>query len=123
MQEQESLKQSLGVKEGDFVFLLVGRLVGDKGINELISAFGNFLQEQRKLNLLVGNEAELDPLEQETIGEINRNENIISVGFKRRTTVPISDRLSSVIVRVSNVVMQADGLCLVLLPTHGCNES
>jgi glycogen synthase len=33
-------------------FVFVGRLVGDKGINELISTFGNFLQEQQ--NKLVG---------------------------------------------------------------------
>lgn len=34
-----NLKHSLGIKDTDFVFVFVGRLVGDKGINELVEAF------------------------------------------------------------------------------------
>lgn len=37
--QKEELKKSLGLGENDFVFIFVGRLVGDKGINELVSAF------------------------------------------------------------------------------------
>ena len=32
------LKNTLNIKESDFVFIFVGRLVGDKGVNELIEA-------------------------------------------------------------------------------------
>lgn len=37
--QQNQLKQELGIEVNDFVFIFVGRLVGDKGINELIEAF------------------------------------------------------------------------------------
>ena len=43
--DQKALKQKLGIVEGDIVFIFVGRLVRDKGLNELISAFKS-LQEQ-----------------------------------------------------------------------------
>jgi glycosyltransferase involved in cell wall biosynthesis len=47
------------------IFIFVGRLVGDKGINELIAAFRKFPQDQRKLNFAGWFvETELDPLEQ-----------------------------------------------------------
>jgi glycosyltransferase involved in cell wall biosynthesis len=37
--ENETLKKQLGIAANDFVFIFVGRLVGDKGINELVAAF------------------------------------------------------------------------------------
>src|SRR5690554_4998872 len=37
--DKEGLKQKLGIEPRDFVFIFVGRLVGDKGINKLVSAF------------------------------------------------------------------------------------
>ena len=37
--KQEKLKKELNIQPNDFVFIFVGRLVGDKGINELIEAF------------------------------------------------------------------------------------
>jgi glycosyltransferase involved in cell wall biosynthesis len=113
LQEQESLQYDLGISDNDFVFVFVGRLVADKGINELVSAFKKFKNEESKgenhesigeqqnenlfyeaVNskfkiqnsklLLVGPlESELDPLEQETLKEIASNTDIISVGFQK----------------------------------------
>lgn len=37
----QSLRQQLKIAPDDFVFIFVGRLVGDKGVNELITAFKN----------------------------------------------------------------------------------
>ena len=34
----------LKIKSGQFVFLYVGRMVGDKGVNELISAYSLFTE-------------------------------------------------------------------------------
>lgn len=41
-EQQNKLKNELGILPNDFVFIFVGRLVGDKGINELVEAFGRF---------------------------------------------------------------------------------
>src|SRR5690606_6352052 len=51
--QKSELKQELGIDSGDFVFIFVGRLVGDKGINELITAFSKIPEANTKL-LLVG---------------------------------------------------------------------
>jgi len=66
------------------VITFVGRLVQDKGMNELISAFRN-LQEMNLpvFLLLVGPyEPTLDPLSDQANKEISDNENIISVGMQ-----------------------------------------
>ena len=65
-----------------FTFVFVGRLVGDKGINELVDAFSRLNAEYPATRLLlVGpEEPELDPLRPETRAEIARNDAIHAVG-------------------------------------------
>lgn len=67
---------------GGFTFVFVGRLVGDKGINELIAAFSRLNKEHPDTRLvLVGpEEANLDPVKPETAAEIERNAAIKAVG-------------------------------------------
>lgn len=69
-------------KEGVFTFIFVGRLVGDKGINELVDAFKqlNIEYPDTRLILVGPNEQDLDPLEQKTINEIMLNPAIEAVG-------------------------------------------
>lgn len=66
----------------NFVFLFVGRIVGDKGINELVWAFTQLHQEYPKTKLrLVGDyEPELDPLDLVTDNEIRNNDAIEAKG-------------------------------------------
>src|SRR5690606_12234206 len=45
-EQKEILKSQLHIKADDFVFVFVGRLVGDKGINELVKAFQNFASQE-----------------------------------------------------------------------------
>lgn len=68
-----------------FVFAFVGRLVKDKGINELISAFSKVTREfpDTKLLLVGPEERDLDPLDCETINEIENNPGIIAVGSQK----------------------------------------
>ena len=55
--QQESLKKVLGIEEGDLVFVFIGRLVRDKGINELVSAFKSLKeQSQHLVKKLIKNE-------------------------------------------------------------------
>lgn len=69
-------------KEGVFTFIFIGRLVRDKGINELVEAFSRLNKEfpDTRLILVGPEERELDPLLPETIREIEENEAIEAVG-------------------------------------------
>ena len=110
----------------------MGRLVGDKGINELVTAFNTLNSEFRIQNsklLLVGPlEAELDPLKPETLQAIESNPNIISVGYQAdvRPYFAAADALVFPSYREGfpNVVMQAGamGLPSIVTDINGCNE-
>lgn len=130
--EKQDLKAKLNIQINDFVFVFVGRLVGDKGINELIKAFKSLssmdLKQVPKLLLVGSLETDLDPLHAETLEAINENEAIISVGFQQdvRPYFAIADCLAFPSYREGfpNVVMQAGamGLPSVVSDINGCNE-
>lgn len=71
-------------KEKPFTFLFVGRIVGDKGINELVEAFTQLHDkyEHTKLVLVGPFEDELDPVSELTSNRINSNTAIETVGPK-----------------------------------------
>ena len=71
-------------KENIFTFIFVGRIVSDKGINELVSAFTDLQKKYDNIRLLlVGNfENNLDPLKSETLKIINENPCIELLGTK-----------------------------------------
>nr|WP_298317235.1 glycosyltransferase family 4 protein [uncultured Aquimarina sp.] len=124
------LKEKLKIDKNEFVFVYVGRLVKDKGINELISAFGKLSLENENCKLiLVGVfEKDLDPLLPKTESEINTNPNIIFAGWQNdvRPYFAISDVLVFPSYREGfpNVVMQAGamGLPSIVTDINGCNE-
>ena len=125
---KNDLRSKLGINSDDFVYIFVGRLVGDKGLNELINAFKSINLSKMKL-LLVGNfEYDLDPLHSISLKEINENKNIISVVFKEdvRPYFGISDALVFPSYREGfpNVVLQAGsmGLPSIVSDINGCNE-
>lgn len=124
----DQLKANLGIQKEDFVFVFVGRLVGDKGINELVAAF-NRLDNPRVKLLLVGPlESELDPLHPQTLALIQQHPNILSVGFQKdvRPYFAISHALAFPSYREGfpNVVMQAGAMELpcIVSNINGCNE-
>lgn len=128
-EELTRLKNELVIQEDNFVFIFVGRLVGDKGINELVEAFKSFRNVSNVKLLLVGpQESELDPLKPETIKEMESNPQIISVGYQKdvRPYFAISNALVFPSYREGfpNVVMQAGALELPCIVTNinGCNE-
>lgn len=69
-------------KPSVFTFVFVGRLVRDKGINELVEAFERLNKEfpTTRLILVGRQEPELAPLKPETIAKIDNNKNIDAVG-------------------------------------------
>lgn len=124
------LKDQLGIRKEDVVFIFVGRLVGDKGINELISAFDNLVKKYPRTQLLLvgGEEPELDPLEEDTVKKIISHGNIHSLGFQQdiRPFMACADALVFPSYREGfpNVVMQAGamGLASIVSNINGCNE-
>lgn len=128
--EEEAIRKSLEINPSDYVFLYVGRLVSDKGINELISAFtAPELQSKNAKLLIVGYlESKLDPLKTETIRAIETNENIIFVGFQAdvRPYYAAADCLVLPSYREGfpNVLLQggAMGLPSIVTNVNGCNE-
>jgi len=128
------LRGELGITSEDFVFIFVGRLVSDKGINELVQAFQNLklkggISGQNAKLLLVGPlETELDPLHEDTLEAIASNAAIISVGYQEdvRPYLAVSDALAFPSYREGfpNVVMQAGAMSLPSIVTNinGCNE-
>ena len=74
------------VKRDDdrFTFMFVGRIVGDKGVNELVEAFTQLHEKylQTKLVLVGPYENDLDPVSELTQNLINANPAIEAVGPK-----------------------------------------
>ena len=57
------IRKKLGIADGAFTFVFVGRIVRDKGINELIAAFCRLCNEREDVYLLlVGDYEPTDPL-------------------------------------------------------------
>ncbi|WP_413544840.1 glycosyltransferase family 4 protein [Bacteroides sp. CG01] len=79
----EVVEAALNIKkEGVFTFVFVGRIVGDKGINELVEAFIHLLKDSPNVRLiLVGPyEDNLDPISTLTKERINNTPQIEAVG-------------------------------------------
>lgn len=80
----ENIRKDLNLTPDNFVFIFIGRLVGDKGINELVEAFQHIHQKHPNAHLiLVGREEpQLDPLKTKTLELMGYNANIHKVGEK-----------------------------------------
>lgn len=123
-------RRAYQINENDFVFVFVGRLVGDKGINELVQAFQTLNDKfvNAKLLLVGPEEAHLDPLQHETIETIASHRNIIAVGGQSdvRPFFAIANALTFPSYREGfpNVVLQAGamGLPSIVSNINGCNE-
>lgn len=112
-------------------FIFVGRLVGDKGVNELVESFSKLSTEQNNVNLILvgGTEQDLDPIKPETLKEIERNERIHAVGFQKdvRPYLLASDVfvLPSYREGFPNVVLEASamGLPCIVSDVNGATDA
>lgn len=115
---------------GCFTFCFVGRLVRDKGINELICVFSRLYRESPKIRLLlVGTfEKDLDPIFPETEELIFHHPGITYVGWQSdiRPFLAASDAFVFPSYREGfpNVLIQAGamGLASIVTDINGCNE-
>lgn len=115
---------------GCFTFCFVGRMVRDKGINELIHVFIRLYQKNTKIRLLLVGpfEKDLDPVLPEVEEQILHHPGITFVGWQPdvRPFLAASDAFVFPSYREGfpNVVMQAGamGLASIVTDINGCNE-
>lgn len=124
----ETLKRELGITD-ESVILFVGRLVKDKGIEELLKAFQEIRPRHRVKLLLVGPlEKERDPLSSWAEALLNDDPNIITTGYVNdvRPYIAMSHLLAFPSYREGfpSVPMQAGamGIPSVVTDINGCNE-
>lgn len=114
----------------DLVFIFVGRLVRDKGINELVQAFKQLASENKSFSLLLVGpfEQDLDPITEENFEMIRNHPKIVITGYQVdvRPYFAVADVLVFPSYREGfpNVVMQAGamGLPSIVTNINGCNE-
>lgn len=128
--EIEVLKKFLDIKHTDKVLCFIGRIVTDKGIRELVSAFSCLSKKYSNLKLLLigPSEKDLDPLDSDTETAISTNPNIYLFGDKAdvRPFLAVSDIFVFPSYREGfpNVVMEAGSMRLpcIVSNINGCNE-
>lgn len=124
------VRNELGFSESDFVFVFVGRLVGDKGINELVEAFSKLSKNNASVKLLLVGpfEENLDPLSDGSLKTIQDHPGIVTTGYQEdiRKYLFAGDALVFPSYREGfpNVVLQAGamGLPAIVSDINGCNE-
>ena len=82
----EVLAEASGIRKEDlFTFVFVGRVVADKGINELVEAFCHLNKENpcTRLILVGDRDSGIDPISAETSREIEENPNIVEAGLQK----------------------------------------
>jgi glycosyltransferase involved in cell wall biosynthesis len=123
----EGLREVWGIGSGGLVFVYVGRIVKDKGINELVRAFDALIHPVHLL--LVGSfEDDLDPIDEVARRIIEAHPRIHVAGFAAdvRPYLCASDVLVFPSYREGfpNVPLQAGclGLPCIVSDINGCNE-
>lgn len=125
------IKTKFSIDRDDFIFIYIGRIVRDKGLNELLYAFDNI--SKRNINaklLLVGSDSlEVNGLiSNKSYVIINENLNVINVGWQNdiRPFLAISDVFVFPSYREGfpNVVLQACsmGIPSIVTDINGSNE-
>ena len=130
LDEKELIRDKFKIDKKDFVITFVGRIVKDKGINELIEAFVDLSKKYNNLKLLlVGDyEEHLNPIKKENKILIDSLDSIITVGFQNdiRDFLSITDLfvLPSYREGLPNSLIEAGSFGIPLLATNinGCNE-
>ena len=121
-------ERNSSLKSKVFTFVFVGRIVGDKGINELIEAFKRLKPHSAKLVLVGTFEEKLDPVKPETKQEIDKNPNIEWVG-RQADVRPFYEQADAFVFPsyregFPNTVLEAGsmGLPSIVTNINGANE-
>jgi glycosyltransferase involved in cell wall biosynthesis len=129
-QSKAEIRKQMNLTDDDFAFIFIGRLVKDKGINELASAMMKMKSIHPNVKLIVvGNyESKLGPLHEDTVNFINHDSSVRYIGYQYdvRPAFIAADALAFPSYREGfpNVVLQAGamGLASIVTDISGCNE-
>ncbi len=125
-----AIRQKLDIQKGQFTFIFAGRLVGDKGINELVEAFCNLRVVHPNIHLILVGEEEkkTDPLKEATRSKMLTTKNIHCVEWQAdvRSWYTAADALVFPSYREGfpNVVLEAGamGLPSIVTDINGARE-
>lgn len=127
---EEVLSKATSLRSEKFTFIYIGRIVKDKGVNELVRAFDKLSTQRNDVRLLLLGtfEDNLDPIDTKSRQIIDSNVHIEYAGYQQdiRPYLASSDVLILPSYREGfpNVVIQAGAMDLPCIVTdiNGCNE-
>jgi glycosyltransferase involved in cell wall biosynthesis len=128
--EADWIRKSIRISDRDFIFLFVGRVVKDKGIEELLQAFELLHKQYPHVKLIIvgPEEQDLNPVSERTLNTMHEHPAIICTGFKEdiRSYLHLAQALVLPTYREGfpNVLMQAGCFEIPCIATdiNGCNE-
>ncbi|MFC2151993.1 glycosyltransferase family 4 protein, partial [Bacteroidota bacterium] len=128
--EVNKIRSKYKLTKQDFIFIIIGRVVKDKGVEELVSAFNRLSSENNSVKLFILGrfEEKLDPISSEIKDIIKNNDNILYAGYQ--TDIRPFLKTSNVLIHPSyregfpNVVLQASAFNLpcIVSDINGNNE-
>ena len=127
---QSSVREQFHIPKDAFVFIFVGRIVKDKGINELVTAFNMLSEDNEQVHLLlVGpEEATQNPIDDSVSELIRKHDRIHAAGMQKdvRPFLKASNAfvLPSYREGFGMVLIEAGAMGLPCITTNitGCNE-
>ena len=127
---RDKKRKILGISPTSIVFVFVGRVVHDKGIDELVPAFLTLVRQGANARLLIigKEEFKLDPISPETKSLIDQSPEIMAVGMQ--SNIPEWLEVADVFVLPSHregcncsiLEAAAMGLPSISSNIRGCNE-
>lgn len=131
IEEREKLRSQYGINKDEFLFIYMGRVVKDKGINEMIYAFTRFRKENPKIRLIVlgAFEDKLNPVEAYAADVIKGNKEGVVYCGKQSDVKPFLAASQCLLLPSYRegfglVLMEAGGMGLPVISSDiiGCNN-
>lgn len=125
-----NVRKELGIQEDAFVFVFVGRIVRDKGVNELVAAFNKINEKNQNTHLLLVGPQEMvqNPIKKKTASIIKDNPWIHAVGMQQDVRPYLKAANAFVLPSYREgfgmVLIEAGAMGLPCITTNitGCNE-
>lgn len=125
-----SIRDELNIPKSAFVFCFVGRIVKDKGINELLAAFDLLSKEKDNIHLLlVGpEENDLDPINSQSKAIIDTNKRVHALGQQKDVRPFLANSNAFVLPSyregVGMVILEANAMGVPAIASDiiGCND-